>query len=160
MFSMAEKLIKAGYRPLINTDDFDSITLKTLPETIGYSVPDDYLQFVIDFPNTGIFDDDVLCSGIDPAPCAPDRLYPITLLYASCSTDYCDLLKLRDIQCEIPQHFLIIGNDDSGNYFCLDLREESLGNVYFLFHEEEIETGLYLLANDFTSFIGSLRRQA
>jgi hypothetical protein len=159
MSVIREKLNEVAYRRFLRTDDFDSKALANLPAQIGYPLPDDYLQFLIAFPNTGIFDADIVCTGIEFAPCASDGIYPITLLYASCSKSSNDLLAFRKNQWELPSHFLVIGDDIGGNYFCLDLRPESLGKVYFLFHEEKIETGLYLLANDFTSFISSLRRQ-
>jgi len=158
MSLISDKLNDIGYRPLVGTDQQDSSILENLPEIICYPLPADYLQFLSEFPITGNFDADIVCLGVESAPSAPDNIYPITLLYAGCSNSRNDLLKLRNMQCEIPLYLLIIGNDDGGNYFCLDLRAVSHGRVYFLFHEEEVETGLYLLANDFTSFIGTLRR--
>lgn len=159
MSVISTKLKEVGYKPFVAADNFAPDTLAKLPDIIGYPVPDDYLQFLIEFPNTGIFDADIFCSGIESAPCAPDSLYPIALLYASCSDKRYGLLEFRKDPWELPFHFLVIGDDIGGNYFCLDLRAESLGKVYFLFHEEEIETGMYLLADDFTSFIGGLRRK-
>ncbi|WP_112076644.1 SMI1/KNR4 family protein [Herbaspirillum rubrisubalbicans] len=159
MSAISIKLKDIAYRPFKEVNDSDSKTLTKLSEVVGYPVPSDYLEFLKEFPNTGIFDADIVCSGIECAPCAADGLYPISLLYASCSDARYDLLNFRKVSWELPAHFLVIGDDIGGNYFCLDLRMESLGKVYFLFHEEGVEAGLYFLANDFSSFINSLRRQ-
>lgn len=155
----SKKLTGLGYGNLIASDNFQKNQIHTSLENMGVILPEDYCQFLLSFPNTGIFDSDILCSGISSAPCAPDSLYPITLLYSSCSNKEKDLFEIRRSQNEIPLNFLIIGNDDAGNYFCLDLRKDTLGNIYFCFSEEEIDKGFYIIANDFTSFILSLRSE-
>jgi len=111
MSLISDKLNDIGYRPLVGTDQQDSSVLENLPETICYPLPDDYLQFLSEFPITGIFDADIVCLGAESAPCAPDNIYPITLLYASCSNSRNDLLKLRNMQCEIPLHLLGLNVD-------------------------------------------------
>lgn len=155
MGKISEKLKSLGYRMFLPDEQHDNVLPRDLETKIGYALPVDYMQFLRDFPNTGIFDDMIICRGIQAAPCADDYVYPITFLFAVCARVTNDLLGLRGLQDEIPLHLLVIGVDDGGNYFCLDLRRESFGRIYFLFHEEGTD-GLYLLANDFSSFIDSL----
>jgi len=157
MPALADKLKGLGYEAFLGGGNYDANTLNRLPELIGSPLPEDYLQFLAQFPNTGIFEANIVCAGVECAPCAADGLYPITHLYASSTRPSSDLLGLRKMQEEGTRYLLFIGVDVFGNYFCLDLRRESFGKIYFWFHEERLDKGLYLLADDFTSFINSLR---
>ena len=163
MSAISEKLKEIGYKPFVSTDQYESTSLAKLSEIIGHQVPEDYLQFLAEFPNTGVISTDIVCSGIASSPWAPSGSYAISILYASCSNTSYDLINRRRNPYDawdFGEEFLVIGDDVGGNLFCLDLKKESFGKIYFWDHEHmETETGFYLVANDFTSFISSLRRE-
>jgi hypothetical protein len=156
MFNYSEKLKTLGYMPLEKDVHYEDDLSDKLSTTIKYTVPKSYLQFLRSYPQTGVFEVGVLCKGIESAPCAPSGLYPISVLYATCVNLPYDLLQLNSIKCEMPDYLLVIGEDDGGNYFCIDLRQDKNGAVYFLDHELDIDEGLYLLSTDFESFIANL----
>lgn len=156
MSAISHKLNELGYKPFGDASEHDTETWAKLPELVGRDIPSDYLQFLKDFPGTGIFGTDIVCKGQESAPCATDKLYSISLLYASSSRPAHDVLKLHLMSSEIPNHLLVIGDNDGGDYFCLDLERASFGRVYYFFQEER---GLYLLARNFSEFILSLQRR-
>jgi hypothetical protein len=59
---------------------------------------------------------------------------------------------------QIPAYFLAIGLITGANLVCLDLRSESLGQVYVWDHEhmDDARAGFYLTAASFGAFIESL----
>ena len=133
-----------------------------LSELIQVELPDDYKTFLAEFPHTGTLDVGVVCVGLVTAHFAPDGAYTSELLFASSTKPHEDILAVRRIQmrdAEIPLCVLLIGEDLFGDFYCMDLRPESFGKIYFWNHEQRIEDGLYLVANDFKSFIGNLRRK-
>jgi SMI1/KNR4 family protein SUKH-1 len=155
---IADKLQELKYVQFVETDRYDSKQSANFADDLGHPVPDDYLEFLTSYPGTGCFDVSVVGYGLEHAPCASEGWYPLTLFYAACSDKRYDLLNFRQNHLDdFPPHLLVIGDDVGGNFFCLDLRKETLGRVYFRFHDEEIENGLYLLADSFTAFILSLR---
>jgi hypothetical protein len=145
-----------GYVPLYEKGDTSPWFAPDLPKLLGYSVPVDYLEFLEAFPETGILDTDVACEGIEGSTWAEDRLYSVAVIFAHCSHPSNDLLGVRSVQYELPHHYVLIGEDEGGNSFCLDLRPEHFGRVVFLFHEED--PGESLVAQSFTDFIRRLRR--
>lgn len=161
MKTISEKLKEIGYKSFIAADHYPSETLKNLSELIGRRVPDDYLRFLVEFPNTGTIGDEIVCEGITASPWAPNGFYSIALLYASCSNSLYDLVinhRNPADAWDFGGNFLVIGDDVGGNLFCLDLKEESFGKIYFWDHEHlAAESGLYLVANDFTSFVNGFR---
>jgi hypothetical protein len=175
MSAVSDKLRELSYEPLSGAagiSSFDDEMLQKLPELIGSPLPDDYLQFFTEFRSTGSLFADV--DGLERAPWARDAIYPICVLFASSPTPGQDLLGLRkffekeewliqDVRSgkltpeALPRHLLCIGEDIFGDHICLDLRKESFGKIYFWCHKEPLGTGLSLVANDFTSFINSMR---
>ena len=156
MFSYSEKLKTFGYRPLEKDVHYEDDLVDKLSTTIKYTVPKSYLEFLRSYPQTGVFEVGVLSKGIECAPCAPSGLYPVSILYAICVNLPYDLLRLNSIESEMPDYLLTIGEDAGGNYFCIDLRQDKNGAVYFLDNELGMDEGLYLLSTDFESFIASL----
>lgn len=162
----AEKLEKLDYRPFVSTDDYDEVKLITQIRDLNLSLPDDYLQFLSRFPCTGFFfsENPVVCLGENPSAVAPGGRYLVSSLFAKCSNPQFDLIEfyLDDSYMDdlMPKHFLIIGDSDGGNYFCMDLRDESAGTIYFYDHEHsDNEDGLTIVARSFSSFIERLREQ-
>lgn len=162
MLKFSDKFLNLGYRKFIEDDKPSGDISKKLTAIVGGNIPSDYLQFLTDFPCTGTFDADVNCLGLEPSPWAPDGLYSTLLFFAACSKKSEDLIFMR----ENPlgswdfdfSSMLVIADSSGGNYFCLSLKPETYGKVYFWDHDHsETETGLYLLANDFTSFVERLQ---
>lgn len=157
MLPSSEHLLRMKFSPLLEADVADSGFVARVVAAVDFTLPADYLSFLSDFPRTGIFDVEIACLGLDAAPCAPDRLYPVTLLYGQSSEKSNDLLSIREIDWELPAHYLVIGDDIGGNLFCLDMRPSSLGEIFFHFDEEPVASGMYRIAKNFTDFIFSLR---
>lgn len=164
MADINNKLMELGYKQLYEKEKNDPDKLANLTQKIGYKVPEDYQQFLMDYPNTGTFSYMVEAQAIEPVACVGDDKYlPISLLFASCKTrpSY-NLLNAQESDI-LPPGLIFIGQE-FGNYFCLSLNDENFGKVYYLDNEEylydkesgKIE-GLYLVSNDFSSFICSLR---
>jgi hypothetical protein len=151
------KFKECGYAKFVENDAHNSDDIAHIKASLGQPIPTEYVQFLNNFPDTGIFEQQVECLGLSAAPCAPDRIYPITLLYAACSDKRYDILQVRANQYEIPLSYLLFGEDAGGNLFFISLDEKSFGKVYFLYAEESIDLGSYLLADNFSSFIRSLR---
>lgn len=152
------RLSELQYAKFLDSDMHTPGDVEQALRELGRAVPGDYADFLRQHPDAGIFEQQVACIGSTPAPCAPERVYPITLLYGLCSNALYDLLQVRANQYEIPLDYLLIGEDVGGNQFALSLGEATFGKVYFLYAEEPIEQGqgMYLLADDFLSFVASL----
>ncbi|PAD23094.1 SMI1/KNR4 family protein [Terribacillus saccharophilus] len=71
-----------------------------------------------------------------------------------------NLAKVYDIlEGEIPEGFLSIANDPSGNEILLGLNKEFNGKIYLCLHDIEPEDemdNMFILADDFTEFINNL----
>ena len=154
MVSSYSKLKSLKYRPFSNM-----VAIGCVREHSPWShlpLPLDYIEFLEAYPNTGIFDEEVACKGIESSECAPDGIYPITMLFATCDKESYDLIGLNNMDSDLPAYLLLIGDDVGGNYFCMDLREKEIGNIYFLDHEIPMESGLVLLASSFSDFVDRL----
>lgn len=149
-------LSKLNYKKLVASDDYSCSDMEIAFASLRSELPQDYFKFLCECPNTGIFESEVACVGALPAPCAPDNIYPISVLYARCSDAVYDLMQVRLNQYEMPMSDLIIGCDDAGNNFTVDLSSHNFGKVYFFFSEEGYEEGRYLVAESFTLFVDSL----
>lgn len=65
----------------------------------------------------------------------------------------------------IPSSMLPIAADYAGNVVCISISNDTFGKIYFWDHEEELEDddnnpshdNLYLIADSFTEFLGSLK---
>jgi hypothetical protein len=162
MSIVGDKLRALGYEPASGAEDieYDADMVRQLSDLIGVELPKDYKAFLAEFPGTGFLGIEIVSAGLVKAPSVPDGLYPMGVLYASSTQENEDLLGLRRLQkqSEIPLYVLLIGNDLASDFYCMDLRPESFGKIYFWDHEQLPEDALRLLATDFTSFIGSLRK--
>ncbi|SDZ68857.1 SMI1-KNR4 cell-wall [Evansella caseinilytica] len=71
-------------------------------------------------------------------------------------TDFIDIMEGR-----MPEGFIPIGDDPSGNTICLGTKEPYCEKIYFLDHEQEPEhpddmSNMYFLANDINEFLDKL----
>lgn len=157
-----EKLDKLIYRPLVETDHHEQTALAKVEQVLGYRVPVEFAEFLKRYPDTGIFEVEgvVFIASSDRLSGHHDGRYAVEMLYAACSDSRYDLLSIRQSGLGfdlIPACYLRIGEDSFGNAFCLDLREESFGKVYFWDHEHAADkSGLHLVAADFASFVDRL----
>jgi hypothetical protein len=155
MSTITEKLRELGYQAATESA-YDRATLQKLPQLIGFPLPEDYLQFLTDFPSAGVLW--AVCVGLEPTAVAPDAVYVVDALFASACTWDMDLITQWNEQAASPRYLLGIGSNLFCDYFYLDLRKESFGKIYYRTYGEPLEKRLPLVANDFTSFINSLRR--
>ncbi|WP_457325296.1 SMI1/KNR4 family protein [Roseateles sp. P5_E11] len=159
---MFENLDKLIYRPLVETDRHEFAALAGLSQVVGYPVPGEFVEFLKRYPDTGIFEVDgvVYIASPDRLSGHHDGRYAVDTLYAACSDKRYDLLSIRQEGAGfdlIPNYCLRIGEDSFGNAFCIDLREEPFGKVYFWDHEHAAgESGLHLVASSFASFVEHL----
>ncbi|MDA8327587.1 MAG: SMI1/KNR4 family protein [Betaproteobacteria bacterium] len=159
MTDVVSKLKALGYRPLKDGAGKSSSHLE-FSDQIGFPLPDDYRAFLSAFPETGVFDRQVAFSGSERSPWAADGREVLEVLYARCPDPSNDLFMLRTQYADqIPAHFLPIGQVTGANLLCLDLRNESLGQVYVWDHEhmDDARGGFYLVANGFSAFVDLLR---
>lgn len=166
MASSFKHLQSLMYRPYVVSDNHDPVILVDLSTVVGYPVPEEYVEFLREFPNTGVFavEGDVFIQGKEKLSGRHNGCYAIDMLYGACSDKQYDLIEIAsrpDYDGDTPRYVLQIGQDLGGNAFCLDLRPDAFGRVYFWDHEHNAdETGLYLVANDFVSFLSGLQISA
>lgn len=166
MTTISQKLAALMYQPYIATDRHASAVFASLSQVAGYPIPQQYMDFLHEFPNTGMFDAEggVVVEGKERLSGKHDGWYSIAMLYAGCTDKRYDLIKFAGrpvYDGDTPRYVLLIGGDLFGNTFCLDLRPESFGKVYFWDHEHNAdETGLHLVADDFESFVNGLQIDA
>ena len=166
MKSVIETLQDLKYGKFIDSDNFTSLPENEIINQLGITIPHEYRDFLKSYPNTGYFftDESVVCHGISSYAGAPDSVYLISSLFAQCSDSSVDLVAFRHSQDDtsefIPLVFLVIGDGDGGNYICMDLRPETIGQIYFWAHDHQAdESGMHLLANSFNDFIARLAIQ-
>lgn len=94
---MFDKLTTLGYRRLVASDHYAPETLANLSSIIGRPVPEEFIRFLEEFPNTGTFEQFVDALGLEAAPRVPDKRYPIGVMYAYCSKSHSDLSIIRKI---------------------------------------------------------------
>ena len=163
MASPFEKLHELSYLSFIPYDNHEPWLFASLSSVAGYPIPQEYMDFLHEFPNTGVFavEGDVSIMGKEKLSAKHDGFYAIDMLFAACSDRRYDLIEIASRPAydgDTPRYVLRIGQDLGGNAFCLDLRPETFGSVYFWDHEHGAdESGLHLLANDFVSFVHGLR---
>ena len=163
MSAIGDKLRALEYAPNFDAENAvdPADMLRQLTELTQVALPEDYKTFLAEFPSTGLFDVGIFSTGLTKALGVPTGQYPVEVLYAASSKKREDLLSLRKRQAtesEIPLYLLRIGADPGGDYYCMDLRPEGFGKVHYLSSEVPVEEGLFLVANDFGSFIENLWR--
>lgn len=137
-------------------------------QAIGARLPDDYREFLIRC-NGGSLGGSVCFAG--PTPDGQPGDACIHHIGGFRKESYFSLEETRDIYQEgedrIPEELIWIMDDPFGNAFCLGVKGEHRGRVYFWDHENEpdpeqwdrrVETAgnIELLANTFTDFIAGL----
>jgi hypothetical protein len=163
MTTLSQKLATLLYQPYIATDRHDPAVFANLSKVAGYPIPQEYMDFLREFPNTGMFEveGNVVVKGVERLSGNHDGWYAISMLFAGCTDKRYDLIEIAGRPAydgDTPRHVLLIGDNEFGNTFCLDLRPESFGKVYYWDHEHGAdETGLHLVAEDFVSFVNGLQ---
>jgi hypothetical protein len=156
---MFEKLEALRLRRIVKADRHDPAQFELLAELTGFPVPSDYAAFLRRHPDSGRFE---ARGGVRVRPTAalPARDGPleVSLLYAGCSIDDCDLFEIRHEQQRdagdfVPLDFLPIGEDSRGNAFCLALDSEQAGRVFFIDQDDPTPV---LVADSFTAFVDAL----
>lgn len=159
MSNISYKLNALGLRPLKADVHTLHNNYAAQLEEKGLLVPNDYQTFLLDYPLTGVFDNQIVFSGKDTSPWATNGLEVLEVLYGKCSDTQNDLLKVRDqLSDQLPSDFLPIGQVTGANFVCLCLRKESLGEVYVWDHEHEnnARQGLYFVTSSFSEFVNLL----
>jgi len=126
---------------------------------LQFTVPEEYIEFLKDFPRTGVFDKNVFFAGIEPSPWASDGVEQLEVLYGSCGQASNDISSVRKQYLDqIPENLLAIGQVAGDNMVCIDLSGSSFGKIYVWDHEHRggADHGLYLAANSFAAFVHSL----
>lgn len=60
----------------------------------------------------------------------------------------------RVVRCPLTACVVLKGDDSFCRGYCLNLRKETFGKVYFRAHAHDAdETGLHLVADDFVAFV-------
>ena len=157
MSAMFDKLKALGYRRHVESDHYTPETLANLSSIIERPVPEEFIRFLTKFPETGSFECDVQAFGLEQAPGIKNKSYDINIIYANCSIIHLDLLNIYE---NIPKEFknyLIISHDLFANSFAIDLNPGEFGKVKYKSTEEDWDGRLYLVANDFESFILGLQ---
>lgn len=167
MTTLFSKLHELAYRPYIATDSHKPAAFADLSAVAGYTIPQVYMDFLREFPNTGVFavEGDVFIQGKEKLSGRHNGCYAIDMLYAACSDKQYDLVTITGrpvYDGDTPKYAMLIGQDLGGNAFCLDLRPDTFGKVYFWDHDSSNseKQGLYLLADDFASFVSCLQVDA
>jgi SMI1 / KNR4 family (SUKH-1) len=166
MNSPFKKLHDLAYHSYVDTDNYDPVVFASLSKLAGCPIPQEYMDFLCEFPDTGVFDVEggVVIKGIEKLSGNHDGWHSIAMLYAGCSDKQYDLMEITGrplYDGDTPRYALLIGDDVFGNAFCLDLHPDTFGKVYFWDHEHSAdEAGLYLVAHDFVSFVNGLQIDA
>lgn len=162
MSNFSDSLQRLRYCPYIRSDN-PSNYFDNLDAALNSRVPQDYLDFLREFPWTGVFeiDGNVFVASDDKLSGRHDGHYSIDMLFAACSDKRYDLVEIAKrpvYDGDVPPYILLIGENVGGNAFGLDLRAEGFGQIYYWDHAHETDDdGLHLVAKDFSSFISSLR---
>lgn len=159
MSNISYKLNALGLRPLkADVHTLHNNYAAQLAEK-GLLVPNDYQTFLLNYPLTSVFNNQIVFSGKDTSPWAANGLEVLEVLYGECSDTQNDLLKVRDqLSAELPPDFLPIGQVTGANFVCLCLRKESFGEVYIWDHEHDNDArqGLYFVTPSFSEFVNLL----
>lgn len=164
MTTLFSKLHDLAYLPYVATDSHNPAALANLSTVAGYPIPQAYMDFLREFPDTGMFDAEggVIVEGKERLSGNHNGWHSIAMLYAACSDKRYDLIEIASRPAydgDAPRYVLLIGDDVFGNAFCLDLRPDTFGKVYFWDHDNSNneKQGLYLVADDFVSFVNGLQ---
>lgn len=143
-----ENLKALQYHPYQSIEGHLADPSAQLGATMARAVPGDYLSFLREFPSTGMFDIDGTV-GIGA--------FALDMLFASCTDKRYDLVEIASrplYDGDMPRDFLLIGDNNFGNAFGLDLRAGTLGQVFYWDHDDG---ALHLVAPNFSEFLANLR---
>jgi hypothetical protein len=155
----AERLESLGYHPLFE-EDVNFIDFNKEFSGKGIVLPKDYLDFLSQNPNTGVFDSIVTFKSDEPSPWANHGIDQISVLYGNTKSETNNIFNVNiTYKNQLPSDFFAIGGDPAGNLIGFLLSHEQHGVVYFWDHESfgDVETGVYRIANSFSDFISRLQ---
>jgi hypothetical protein len=138
------------------TDD----QIKKIENRLRISLPQDYKDFLLKH-NGGYPDPDafIFRRGEKSEEGAVDRFLAIHDGQHDNLARYLEWYKGR-----LPRNLFPVAHDPGGNLIAISVSGDDVGKVYFWDHDEEVEEGeapdyrnVYLIADDFAGFLGSLR---
>lgn len=163
MSVFTEKMAALGYRPLRDYDQPEYDVGTALSGLVDVALPAAYLEFLREYPITGVFDVSVDCHAVMPSAVAKDSFYHLSGLFSYCSIDSENVVELRRSPLgawDFGPEFLAIGDNTFGNFFCLKLTGDDAGAVYYWEHDHaEGEECMFLVAPTFTNFIERLQEE-
>lgn len=139
----------------------NSLNEKTILENIArfeqknnLKLSDQYKRFLLEY-NGGYVEPNVFKISEEQGESALNILYGLDI-----SEDYDELSSVYEtMDGIIPSNFISIGDDAGGNQICLGLDELYCGKIFIWIHnmgQGEEMNNMFLLANDFTSFLDNL----
>lgn len=130
----------------------DNERLVTLENMLGVTLPQDYRDYLLEYNGRG-FEKNTF-EVFEGEYSIVHHVYRI-----SNDNDYFDLInsykRKKNIDHEKGRKFLIIADDNVGNYIILSLAADSFGEIYF-YDNDTISTKCTKLAQSFSEFCSSL----
>lgn len=113
-----------------------------------------YINFLLKW-NGGKVVPNLFMISNEQGPSVLNVFYGIGNMYDNL-TDYIEIMDER-----LPEGFIPIGDDPSGNVICLGTKKPYYDKIYFWDHEQEPEnpddmSNMYFLANDIDEFLNNL----
>jgi len=132
--------------------------IKMLENQYNFEFPEIYKNFLLNFGSTIYLEIEAYYQPVQKSPWTPKNgLHAIYIFYGF-EEDENNLIKIRNgYQDEIFNNVFPIADGNGGNEICIGVKGDFLGKIYFWDHEsEENSESLYLISNDFASFINEL----
>ena len=124
MSSITDKLTKLEIEP-VRGDDFEPFShaqIAEIEKIIGTKLPRDYQHFLAQFGHA-MFAEEVSCTSLTNP------------IWFGTFFSFDQLVKTIDAKIEVlPETLIPIGGDGGGNLFCLGVKGDDLGRVYFHNH--------------------------
>jgi SMI1 / KNR4 family (SUKH-1) len=140
----------------------DKQYVEKVEAVIGCKLPEDYAEFLRDYPYTGLLNvreeegfRDTVIHGIDSWDGARNSLYPSGAIFAQSTIETSDLLYWS--KAIRPEHktWLIIADTDIGATYNMSISRENFGKIYY--SPSDIVSGEEpLIALSFTDFINRI----
>ncbi len=145
---------------IVNSNPFGKLVVDKLAEfeaKAGVHLPNDYKDFLLQY------------NGGKPIPSFfwiisredGSSVYQFYGLYSESNPISINTFK-GDVNYGIPDSMLPIGDDGTGNFICIGISAENIGNIYFLdhdkhsYHNPNSLDGTTKLADSFNDFLFSL----
>lgn len=143
-----------------NSKKFNQKHLEKLEQKSGASFPQEYVQFLKDY-NGGEVEDNII-------ELHSEQIESFSLsTFFGTEVEYInDILSCYDtFKNRIPKGCVPIGRDVGGNMVCLNLNEESFGNILLWDHDIELDfeenemevQDLYYVASSFNAFLHMIK---